>query len=157
MKTLYIILIYVMNFGKLRNKYELGRLDDSYYIFTSDNYQNLVARITIKPILFLHIPIVKIADAFYTYTEEEQRFILYHELAHFKLNHYLVYVDLNDIKTINRFEFDADYYAASKVGKEVALKTLKRTRNILIKLERDTNQINERIESMELNDECICL
>lgn len=157
MKTLYMILIYFMNLGHFKNKYELGKLDDSYYIYTRVNYQNLIACISIKQLMFLHIPIVKLADAFYTYTEEEQRFVLHHELAHFKLKHYLVFVVPYDTKTRDRFEFEADDYAASKVGREIALKALIRTRNILIGLECNTIQINERIESMELNDECICL
>lgn len=157
MKTLYTVLIYFMNLGHFRNKYELGKLDDSYYIYTRVNHQCLIACISIKQIIFLYIPIVKLADAFYTYTEEEQRFVLYHELAHFKLKHHLVFVVPYDTKTRDRFEFEADDYAASKVGREIALKALNRTRNILIRLEYNIIQINERIESMELNDDCIYL
>lgn len=155
MKTVYQILIYFMNLTRLKNVYMLGKLNQTYYIYKQVDYMD-IASISIKQIMFFHIPILKLGDAFYTYTKEEQEFVLYHELAHFKLKHYLVFVNLYDTNIRDRFEYEADNYAGRIVGKETALKALIRTRNILINLKCDISKINERIKLMELNDECIC-
>lgn len=155
MKLINIILIYLMNMFSCENIYELGEIDGKYFIYIKDNYKN-IASVYIRRILFLHIPILILSDAYYTYNDDEKKFIYYHEIAHYKLKHYLVYIGFSKRKR-KELEYIADEYAMKKVGKETTLNALNRTRNILIELDCKLDEINERIELIELKDECICV
>lgn len=157
MKLLYSILVYLCNLTSTGYEYKLNKIDKVYYIFRYNNKDIYnAASIKIVQILFMYLPIIEISDIFYTFNEEERKFIVYHELGHYKLKHYLRYVDIYNLNELNLLEQEADEYAAYRVGKEVALKTLNKTRSVLQKFEKDCKYINERIENIELKDEYAC-
>lgn len=157
MKILCSILVYLCNLLDTDCEYRLNKIDDTYYIFRHNNNEMYnIASIKIFQILFLYLPIIEVSDVFYTFNEKERKFIIYHELGHYKLKHHLKFVNIHCLDELNLLEQEADEYAMYKVGKEIALKTLNKTRSVLQKFEKDNKYITERIENIELKDEYAC-
>lgn len=158
LKLFYSILIYLCNLSNTSCEYRLDKIDNVYYIFRYNNEKVIydVASIKIIQVLFLYLPIIEVGDVFYTFNEKEKKFIIYHELGHYKLKHHLKYLDIYDLSGLNILEQEADEYAMYRVGREVALKTLNKTRSVLQKFDIDIKYINERIENIELKDEYAC-
>lgn len=155
MKLILSIIIYFKNLFSCDVMYKLGKIDGKYFIYITDNYKN-IASVYMLQILFFYIPILVLSDMFHTYSDEEKRFVFYHEIAHYRLKHYLLHVGLFNTPLLKEMEYNADEYAMNIVGKNIALKALNRTRNILIDLGENLDEINDRITTLELKDEYIC-
>lgn len=156
MKTFYKIIIYFMNMRYFSDVYKLGELDDKYFIYKIDNYNN-IASVRIHQFFTIYFPVFRLSEILlYTYSDDERRYVLYHELGHFKLKHHLRFISIFDKNALMELEYEADEYAMNIVGKEVTLKGMKKTRNILIELGCKIDAIDDRIVVLELKDECIC-
>lgn len=156
MKLFYKAVIYLMNLRYFSDIYKLGELDNRYFIYKIDNYKN-IASVSVHRFFMIHLPIFRLSDALlHTYSEDERRYVLYHELGHFKLKHHFRYISIFDKDSLRELEYEADEYAMNKVGKEVTLKGMKKTRNILMELGCKLDEIDDRIVVLELKDESIC-
>ena len=97
-----------------------------------------------------------VTDSFFTFSEDVQKFILYHELGHQALGHtefgffksMLVYLEKR-LKGYSKRELEADAWAINKLGGRLAEKALLETREYIYRKygrNIDLTELNKRIE-----------
>lgn len=99
-------------------------------------------------------------DSFMQLSEGTKEFIYYHELGHVMLKHNEKQIEDREVQKeylrcsrkgqVHRFEYEADFFAAKKVGKWQALSALEEVKRSLGPL--SSSMIDKRMETIFLSD-----
>lgn len=118
---------------------KIGNINGIYYVYNKAKALNTTSVRIIGKGRF-SIPVISINTyEFSKFTKKEQEFIIYHELGHWKLNHF------NVAERLESQEIEADMFAINIVGHNIAISTLSKLRRIygpLANVEEINNRIN---------------
>ena len=126
-----------INFGKPKELHGL-------YIYTCNDFVNIYvgtklpgAIVTkVQTLFFNVIEAVIVNDKFWELDDDTQKAVLAHEEGHIKLGHLNKNIGFETIKRMfkeTKIEFEADEYAARKLGKEPIIKMLETMKSLGVK------------------------
>lgn len=131
------------------NKYDVRLINNKPFIFKFCHDDGIAGLLMYRVLWLFYIPFIEINDAFYSFEDDEQEFILQHEFAHYKFKHYEWYYQYLSDEEANELEIHADLYAMIKTNKDVALRALNKLEDICNNMDVDTKYIRERILQIE--------
>ena len=146
-KFILQILADMLNNVYPENTYSIKTINRNHYLFKFCHDEGIASVIIYKYLWMLHFPLIEVTDVFYTFNDDEQEFILQHEVAHYKLKHHKWYYQdhfLTD-EELNELEKEADLLATMHTSKDVALKALANLEKYLDEKEVDSDHVRERI------------